>query len=66
MLLLAQQNTEGGGARIPLVENDSYEQNKQESQTFLNQLNQQLEARKSTQESYDVSCLLIEIKKLRG
>jgi hypothetical protein len=59
MLLLAQQNTaEGEGARINLAEDDSYEQNKQESQTFYNQLNQQLEARKPTQELYDVSKML--------
>ena len=56
LLLVAQQNaTEGGGARINLAEIDSDNQNKQESQTFHNQLNQQLEARKPTQELYDVS-----------
>src|SRR5215208_432079 len=59
LLLVAQQNTgEGEGARINLAENDSYEQNKQESETFHNQLNQQLEARKPTQELYDVSKML--------
>jgi phage-related minor tail protein len=58
MLLLVQQNAEGQGARTVLAENDSYEQNKQESQTFLNELNQQLEARKPTQELYDVSKIL--------
>jgi hypothetical protein len=59
MLLLAQQNTaEGEGARTILAENDSDNQNKQESQTFLNELNQQLEARKPTQELYDVSKIL--------
>jgi hypothetical protein len=59
MLLLVQQNTaEGEGARTILAENDSYEQNKQESQTFHNQLNQQLEARKPTQELYDISKML--------
>ena len=46
------------GARISLAENDSYEQNKQESQIFYNQLNQRLEARKPTQELYDVSKML--------
>jgi hypothetical protein len=59
MLLLAQQNTgEGEGARTVLAENDSYEQNKQESQTFHKQLNQQLEARQPTQELYEVSKML--------
>jgi len=59
LLLVAQQNTgEGEGARINLAENDSYEQNKQESETFHNQLNQQLEARQPTQELYDVSKML--------
>ena len=57
MLILAQ-NTTGEGARTALAENDSYEQNKQESQTFHNQLNQQLEARKPTQEQYDISKML--------
>jgi hypothetical protein len=55
MLLLAQQNTAQEGARTVLAENDSYEENKQESQTFHNQLNQQLEARQPTHELYDVS-----------
>jgi hypothetical protein len=58
MLLLAQQNTEGGGAGTALAEDDSYEQNKQESETFLNELNQQLEARQPTQELYDISKML--------
>jgi hypothetical protein len=58
LLLVTQQNTGEEGARIALAENDSYEQNKQESQTFHNQLNQQLEARKPTQELYDVSKML--------
>jgi hypothetical protein len=57
MLLLAE-NTEGGGARTVLAENDSDNQNNQESQTFHNQLNQQLEARQPTQELYDVSKML--------
>jgi hypothetical protein len=70
LLLVAQQNTsEGGGARINLAENDSYEQNNQESQTFHNQLNQQLESRKPTQELYDISKMLddkdIEIESLK-
>jgi hypothetical protein len=56
MLLLAESTEQG--ARINLAENDSYEQNKQESQTFLNQLNQQLEARQPTQELYDISKML--------
>jgi hypothetical protein len=58
MLLLVAQNTEAEGARTVLAENDFYEQNKQESQTFHNQLNQQLEARKPTQEVYDISKML--------
>jgi hypothetical protein len=59
LLLVAQQNTgEGEGARTALAENDSYEQNKQESQTFHNQLNQQLEVRQPTQELYDTSKML--------
>ena len=49
-VLLLAQNTAEGIARTVLAENDSYEQNKQESQTFHNQLNQQLEARQPTQE----------------
>ena len=57
MLLLAK-NTAEGSARIILAENDSYEQNKQESQTFHNQLNQQLEDREPTQELYDTSKML--------
>src|SRR5215211_3441996 len=57
-MLLLTENTEGGGARTVLAENDSYEQNKQESETFHNQLNQQLGARKSTQELYDISKML--------
>jgi hypothetical protein len=61
MLLLAQQNTaEEEGARTILAENDSYEQNKQESQTFHNQLNQQLEGRQPTQELYDISKMLFD------
>jgi hypothetical protein len=59
LLLVAEQNTtEGGGARINLAEDDSDNQNNQESQTFHNQLNQQLEARQPTQELYDVSKML--------
>jgi hypothetical protein len=60
MLLIAaqQSTTEGGGARTILAENDSDELNKQESQTFHNQLNQRLEARQPTQELYDVSKML--------
>jgi hypothetical protein len=60
MLLIAaqQSTTEGRGARTILAQNDSDEQNEQESQTFHNQLNQQLEARKPTQELYDVSKML--------
>jgi hypothetical protein len=57
MIILAQNTTEEG-ARTVLAENDSYEQNKQESHTFHNQLNQELEARKPTQELYDVSKML--------
>ena len=56
MLLLMTQNSEG--ARTVLAENDSANQNKQESQTFHNQLNQQLEARQPTQEVYDTSNML--------
>jgi archaellum component FlaC len=56
MLLLAE-NTEQG-ARINLAEDDSYEQNKQESETFHNQLNQQLEAWEVSQELYDISKML--------
>jgi hypothetical protein len=51
-------NGSGGGssgARTNLAENDSDEQNNQESWTFHNQLNQQLEARQPTQELYNVS-----------
>ena len=68
MLLLAAQNaTEGEGARTVLAENDSFEQNKQESQTsFHNQLNQQLEARKPTQELYDISKMLSDTERLKG
>jgi archaellum component FlaC len=55
MLLVAQNTAEGEGARINLAEDDSYEQNKQESQTFHNQLNRQLESREPTQELYDIS-----------
>jgi len=58
MLLLAQYTAEEGGARTVLAENDSYDQNRQESQTFHNQLNQQLEAREPTYELYDVSRML--------
>jgi hypothetical protein len=59
LLLVAQQNAVGEeGARTALAENDSDNQNKQESQTFHNQLNQQLEARQPTQELYDVSKML--------
>jgi hypothetical protein len=56
MLLLAETTEQG--ARINLAEDDSDEQNKQESQTFHNQLNQQLEVRQPTQELYDVSKML--------
>jgi hypothetical protein len=59
MLLLAQ-NTLQEGARTVLAENDSYEQNKQESQTFHSQLNQQLETRQPTHELYDISNMLVE------
>jgi hypothetical protein len=55
MLLVAQNTAGEGGARTVLAENDSDNQNKQESQTFYSQLNQQLEARQPTQELYDVS-----------
>jgi hypothetical protein len=58
MLLVAQQNTGEEGARTILAEDDSDNQNKQESETFHNQLNQQLEARQPTQELYDVSKML--------
>ena len=58
LLLITQNTTQAGGARIVLAENDSYEQNKQESATFHNQLNQQLEAREPTQKLYDVSKML--------
>jgi hypothetical protein len=59
ILLLAAQNREKeGSARTILAENYSYEQNKQESETFHNQLNQQLQARQPTQELYDVSKML--------
>ena len=57
-MLLLVQNTVEEGARTILAEDDSDEQNEQESQTFHNQLNQQLEARKPTQELYDVSKML--------
>jgi hypothetical protein len=57
-MLLIVQNSKEGSARTILAENDSYEQNKQESQTFHNQLNQQLESREPTQELYDVSKML--------
>ena len=57
--IVTQQNTtEGEGARTVLAENNSDNQNKQESDTFHNQLNQQLEARKPTQELYDFSKML--------
>jgi hypothetical protein len=59
LILVAEQNTgEGEGARTILAENDSDNQNKQESETFHNQLNQQLEARQPTQELYDISKML--------
>jgi hypothetical protein len=58
MLLLVQQNAGEEGARTILAENDSDNQNKQESETFHNQLNQQLEAREPTQELYDISKML--------
>ena len=57
-MLLVAQNTAQEGARTVLAENDLYEENKQESSTFLNQLNQQLEAREPTHELYDVSKML--------
>jgi hypothetical protein len=59
LILVAEQNTgEGEGARTILAENDLDNQNKQESETFHNQLNQQLEARQPTQELYDISKML--------
>jgi hypothetical protein len=59
MLLLITQNiAEEGGARTVLAENDSDKQNRQESQTFHNQLNQQLESRQPTQELFDTSKML--------
>jgi hypothetical protein len=57
-ILLLAQNTAEGSARTVLAENDSYDQNKQESQTFHNQLNQQLEVREPTQALYDISKML--------
>jgi hypothetical protein len=57
-MLLITQNTGEEGARSVLAENDSYAKNKQESQTFHNQLNQQLEAREMTHELYDISKML--------
>ena len=57
-MLMIAQNSEEGSARTVLAENDSYEQNKQESQSFHNQLNQQLESRKPTHELYDISKML--------
>jgi hypothetical protein len=57
-MLLLVQNTGKEGARTVLAENDSDNQNKQESETFHNQLNQQLEAREPTQELYDISKIL--------
>jgi hypothetical protein len=57
-ILLLAQNTAEGSARTVLAENDSYDKNKQESQTFHNQLNQQLEVREPTQELYDISKML--------
>jgi hypothetical protein len=56
-MLLMAENTEQG-ARINIAEDDSYQQNKQESETFLNKLNQQLEAREVSQELYDISKML--------
>jgi hypothetical protein len=58
MLLLLAQNTGEEGARTVLAENDSDKQNRKESQTFHNQLNQQLEVREPTQELYDISKML--------
>lgn len=58
MLLLITQNTAQEGARTVLAENDSDKQNRQESQTFHNQLNQQLGDRQLTQELYDTSKML--------
>jgi hypothetical protein len=46
------QNSEG--ARTVLAENDSANQNKQESQTFHNQLNQQLGDSQLTQELWKI------------
>jgi archaellum component FlaC len=57
-MLLIAQNTSQEGARTILAENDSDNQNRQESQTFHNQLNQQLEVRDPTQELYDTSKIL--------
>jgi hypothetical protein len=57
-ILLLAQNTAEGSAITVLAENDSYDQNKQESQTFHNQLNQQLEVREPTQALYDISKML--------
>jgi archaellum component FlaC len=57
-MLLLVQNTGEEGARTVLAENNSDNQNKQESETFHNALNQQLEARKPTQELYDFSKML--------
>jgi hypothetical protein len=64
MLLLAQ-NTGKEGARTILAENDSYEQNKEESQSFHNQLNQQLEDRQPTHELYDISKMLADKERER-
>ena len=58
MLLLAENTAQEEGARTALAENGSFDQNKQGSQTFHNQLNQQLEARQPNQELYDISKML--------
>jgi hypothetical protein len=57
-LILIAHNTTEEGARTVLAENDSDNQNKQESWTFHNQLNQQLESREPTRELYDISKML--------
>ena len=53
LLLIAQNTSQEGSARTVLADNDSDNQNKEESGTFHNQLNQQLEAREPSHELYD-------------
>ena len=67
LLLVTQQNTAEQGARTVLAENDSYERNKQESETFHNRLNQQLDARQPTK-NYTIPqrCFPIKISRLKG